>query len=753
MTIDAASAQQAATAEILRAISKSYSDATPVFEAIVAHAARLCEANFAFVMLHEQGRLRLAARTSCTDAFAAYLENGLELDRTTTSGRAALEHKPVQVLDFQADPEVIVTPAHRAENVRTNLAVPLVLGDTLLGVIALWRHEVRSFSQEQIGLLSTFADQAVIAVENARLFRQLEARNRELSELLEQQTATGEVLKIISRSTFDLEPVLQTLVENATRLSAAEQGFIFRREEGGYRLAVAHRAPPGFIRSWKRHLRTPGDGTMVGRVAEQGRPVQIVDAQRDEAWLRALRDLSGRSGMRTLLGVPLLREGVSIGVLVMWRTRVEPFTDKQIELTTTFADQAVIAIENVRLFDTMMDKSRELELANTYKSRFLAAASHDLRQPLHALNLFAAQLSTTADPNERDRLAVQIGAAIGSMNELFDSLLDMSKLDAGILETNIAEFPAADMLERLETTFAGIAREKGLRLHVVPTRAWVRSDFILLERILLNLVSNAVRYTTGGAVMVGCRRRGGRIQFEVRDSGPGIAEDQKRNIFREFYQVASEVSRPRGGLGLGLAIVDRLSTLLDHPVTLKSELGLGSRFCVAVPRVRAQVAVRAQGTSIERLSDAVAGKRIIVIDDDALVLDAMRGILSSWGCEVVTASGAEAALTGMKGRQADLIISDYRLGAGKTGVDAIEHLRAKLGAPVPAFLMSGETAPDKLREVTQGDYFLLSKPVAPIALRAMLNRLLNPPTAGDNAQSLRPSPRRRRPETPSRPPR
>ena len=413
--IDRLIAQQAATAEILRAISKSYSDATPVFEAIVAHAARLCEANFAFVMLNEEGRLRLAARTSCTEAFAAYLANGIALDRTTTSGRAALTLKPVQVLDFQTDPEVVVTRAHRAENVRTNLAVPLVRGDTLLGVIALWRHEVRSFSKAQIGLLSTFADQAVIAIENARLFRQLETRNRELSELLEQQTATGEVLKIISRSTFDLEPVLQTLIENATRLCAAEQGYIFRREEGGYRLAVAYRAPLAFTRTWKRHLRKPGDGTMVGRVAEQGRPVQIVDAQRDEAWLRALRDLSGRSGMRTLLGVPLLREGVPIGVLVMWRTRVEPFTDKQIELTTTFADQAVIAIENVRLFDTIMDKSRELELANTYKSRFLAAASHDLRQPLHALNLFAAQLRTAADPRERDRLAVQMGAAIGGM--------------------------------------------------------------------------------------------------------------------------------------------------------------------------------------------------------------------------------------------------------------------------------------------------------------------------------------------------
>ena len=750
-SIDTLRAQQAATADILRAISASYSDATPVFESIVAHAARLCEANFAFVMLYERGRLRLAARTACTPDFAGYLEQGIAVDRKTTSGRAALGLKPIQILDFLADPEAAVTPAHHAEKVRTILAVPLVRGDRLLGVVTLWRHEVRAFSDEQIEILATFADEAVIAIENARLFLQLESRNRELSELLEQQTATGEVLKIISRSTFDLEPVLQTLIENATRLCAAEQGFIFRREGGGYRLAVAHRAPPEFTARWKRLLRRPGDGTIVGRVAQQGRTVQIADAQSDDEWRGALRRFSEMSGIRTLLGVPLLREGEPIGVIAMWRTRVEPFTEKQIELTTTFADQAVIAIENVRLFDTILDKSRELELANTYKSRFLAAASHDLRQPLHALNLFAAQLRSAADSDERNRLVVQIGAAIGAMNGLFDSLLDMSKLDAGVLEADITEFPAAEVLDRIETTFAEIAREKGVRLRVVPTRAWVRSDFILLERILLNLVSNAVRYTARGAVMVGCRQRGGRLQFEVRDSGPGIAEDQKRSIFREFYQVVAQESRHRGGLGLGLAIVDRLSTLLDHPVSLESAPGKGSRFSVLVPRVPARVAVRSDPTSAVRVVDAVTGKLIVVIDDDALVLDAMHGILTSWGCDVVTASSAESALLPLNGRHPDLVISDYRLAEGRTGIEAIETLRARIGAAIPAFLMSGDTAPDRLREAAQGDYFLLNKPVAPITLRAMLNRLLKPIDPGGKAGRIRTIARRRQAASPVRP--
>ena len=346
---------------------------------------------------------------------------------------------------------------------------------------------------------------------------------------------------------------------------------------------------------------------------------------------------------------------------------------------------------------------------------------------------------------------MQIGAAIGAMNGLFDSLLDMSKLDAGVLEADITEFPAAEVLARIETTFAEIAREKGLRLRVVPTRAWVRSDFILLERILLNLVSNAVRYTARGAVMVGCRPRGGRLQFEVRDSGPGIAEDQKRSIFREFYQVVAQASRHRGGLGLGLAIVDRLSTLLDHPVSLESAPGRGSRFSVLVPRVPARVAVRSDPTSAVRVVDAVAGKLIVVIDDDALVLDAMHGILTSWGCGVVTASSAESALAPLNGRHPDLVISDYRLAEGRTGIEAIETLRARIGAAIPAFLMSGDTAPDRLREATQGDYFLLNKPVAPMTLRAMLNRLLKPTDAGGKAGRIRTTPRRRQAASPMRP--
>jgi signal transduction histidine kinase/CheY-like chemotaxis protein len=371
---------------------------------------------------------------------------------------------------------------------------------------------------------------------------------------------------------------------------------------------------------------------------------------------------------------------------------------------------------------------RQLELANLAKSRFVAAASHDLRQPLHALGLFVAQLHGAADAAERGRLVGRIDAAMAAMNELFNDLLDISKLDAGILVPNRTEFPLAHLLERVETTCAGAAREKGLRLRVAPSTAWVRSDVILLERILLNLVTNAVRYTARGGVLVGCRRSGGLLRIEVWDSGAGIPEDQRRNIFGEFYQLAGSERGRRGGLGLGLAIVERLCRLLDHRIELTSTLGKGSCFAVVVPMVAART--KAVAPAPQAVADASRGKLVVVIDDDALVVEGMRGLLRGWGCNVVTAASQDAALSDLDEQRPDLIISDYRLANGITGIEAIEHLRATFGTAIPAFLISGDTAPERVREARAGGYHLLHKPVQPMALRAMLGQLLKEDAAG-----------------------
>jgi signal transduction histidine kinase len=370
------------------------------------------------------------------------------------------------------------------------------------------------------------------------------------------------------------------------------------------------------------------------------------------------------------------------------------------------------------------ERTRQLEAANLAKSRFLAAASHDLRQPLHALGLFVAQLHGRVRADERKRIVGRIDAALSAMNELFNALLDISKLDAGVLTPNVTEFPAAQLLKRVETTFAGAAREKGLSLRIVPSSAWVRSDFILLERIVFNLTSNAVRYTNRGGMVVGCRRRGDRVGIEVWDSGPGIPADQRHNVFAEFYRLGEPDRDPRAGLGLGLAIVDRLSRLLDHPISLTSTLGRGSCFAVAVPLVAAPREIGKPPAVAHTPIDL--SKLVLVIDDDPLVLEGMGGLFQSWGCRVVTAGSDEAALAGLAERDdpPDLIVSDYHLPGGKTGIEVIESLRRAHCAEIPAFLVSGDTNPEPLREARANGYYLLHKPVDPMALRAMVSQVL-----------------------------
>jgi signal transduction histidine kinase len=535
---------------------------------------------------------------------------------------------------------------------------------------------------------------------------------------------------LISSSKFDLQSVFDTIVTAAARLCEADMASV--TQPTGPDGAHEHVASVGFRTDFLRVVRNfpiaVGRGTLVGRTLFERRTVHIPDVLRDREYIYPA--LQKAAGYRTMLGVPLMRDGTPIGVIFLARRKPRKFNQRQIQLVTTFADQAVIAIENARLFNELEIKSRQLELANTFKSRFLAAASHDLRQPLHALNLFAAQLNEPADAEEQRQLFDQIHHSIGSMNELFEALLDMSKLDAGVLEPHLSEFSIAILLERIRTTFARSAQQKELRFKVVTTKAWVRSDFILLERILLNLVSNAVRYTMHGGILIGCRRQGALLRIEVCDSGVGIPEDQQRNVFGEFYQLPSHQMSPRSGLGLGLAIVERLANLLGHPLGLSSCLGVGSRFTVSVPLTgpRADLSESPRASSLDPLD----GRVIVVIDDDAAVVEGMRSILSSWGCGVIAADSEKSAVTAVAGRSFDLIISDYRLTDSRTGMEAIERLREVAGASVPALLVSGDTAPDRLREARARGYLMLHKPVPPIRLRAAISNLLKKPRPHKN---------------------
>ena len=377
------------------------------------------------------------------------------------------------------------------------------------------------------------------------------------------------------------------------------------------------------------------------------------------------------------------------------------------------------------------ERTRELELANLAKSRFIAVASHDLRQPLHALGLFVGQLREHVPSSAGRQLVERIDGAVVNMNELFAALLDISKLDAGVLVPEVTEFPASHLLKRMDTTFAAAASAKELSLRVVPSSLWVRSDIILLERILQNLVSNAVRFATDGRVVIGCRRRGDELCIEVCDSGPGIPKDRQRDIFGEFTQLDGPHQDLQRGLGLGLAIVDRLCRLLGHRIELASTPGSGSRFSIFVPLAPRRADIAPPLGLPQAGPDLLGGKVALVIEDDATNLESLSGLLASWGCCVVTAATCEEALARFAADKQvpDIIISDYHLANGATGYEVIARLRDRFGQSVPAFLMSGDTSPEALREARASGFQLLHKPVLPMKLRLMLNRLLRSPVS------------------------
>ncbi|MDH2354170.1 MASE1 domain-containing protein [Bradyrhizobium sp. SSUT18] len=377
----------------------------------------------------------------------------------------------------------------------------------------------------------------------------------------------------------------------------------------------------------------------------------------------------------------------------------------------------------IELERKVAERTQELELANAAKSRFLAMASHDLRQPLHALGLFVAQLRTGS--GERIRTIELVDATRKEMDEMLNSLLDMSRLDAGILIPTITEFPIARLLQKIETTFDQATRETGLRLRVRRSDAWVRSDAMLLERILLNLVSNAVRYTLRGGIIVGCRRRGQMLRIEVWDSGSGIPEDQKQNIFGEFFQLAARDRNRYGSMGLGLAIVDRLRLLLNHPIDVASTVGRGSRFAILVPMAEERDSSTEPVDSPHPAAFAVEGKVVLVIIDAPIVQEGTVGLLGRWGYTVLTTGSDEVALIRLAERRQrpDLIISDYHLASGKTGIGAIEQINAAFGSSIPAILISGDTAPEPAREAKDRGYVMLHKPVDPMRLRAVMHEL------------------------------
>jgi signal transduction histidine kinase/CheY-like chemotaxis protein len=372
------------------------------------------------------------------------------------------------------------------------------------------------------------------------------------------------------------------------------------------------------------------------------------------------------------------------------------------------------------------ERTHELAAANEAKSRFLAAASHDLRQPVHALGLFVGQLRAAPAGARQRELITHIESSVAAFESLLESLLDISRLDAGTVAVHRESLALAPLLQRIGAGFEAAAQQKGLRLHVRPQTLWVDSDPVLLERILTNLLANAIRYTRRGRVLLGCRRRGAGVELVVADTGVGIAAEQLPLVFREFHRVPGAAPEGDPGLGLGLAIVQRLADLLDHELRLRSAPGRGSCFTLLLPRADPVAAALSSDAWLAPPTEVVlVGRDVLVVDDDAVVCEAVRGQLAQWGCTVRTAASAAQAMAAF-GTPAwpDLVIADLRLAEGEDGLALAQRLRQISGGRVPVVIVSGETDPARLQAVREAGFAVLAKPLRPARLRALLESLL-----------------------------
>ena len=370
----------------------------------------------------------------------------------------------------------------------------------------------------------------------------------------------------------------------------------------------------------------------------------------------------------------------------------------------------------------LADQARNrAESASRSKSLFFAAANHDLRQPLHSLGLFATALRNGNVDDSGRRLIDQILQCTESLEQLFDNLLDISKLDAGQVESKKEIVPINLVFDRLRSTFLVPAQDKGLKFSVRRSRAKLTTDPTLLFRVLSNLVANSIRYTEKGGVIVACRKRRDRVSIEVWDSGIGIPAEQHDRIFEEFYQLNNPARDRTRGLGLGLATVRRIEQLLEHPLSLHSTVGRGSRFSIEVPLADPNKIHSISATVEQKVPNLIGGKLIVVIDDEESVRLGMQSLLESWGCKCITAMDSDGALQSINGRIPDFIIADLRLRGDRNGIDAIRDLRAQWGEGIPAVLISGDTAAEQLRKVSAAGLTMMHKPLKAVRLRALLN--------------------------------
>jgi signal transduction histidine kinase len=588
--------QQTATSEVLQVISSSPGELEPVFQTMLENATQLCEAKFANLWLSEPNGFRVVAMHAGATEFIQLLQREPVLDIRdhphVPLARVAMTKEVLHIRDLTAEQSYLerdsrLVPLVENAGARSLLTVPMLKEGDLVGAFVIYRQEVRPFTDKQIELVSNFATQAVIAIENTRLLN-------ELRESLQQQTATAEVLKVISSSPGELPRVFEAMLENAVRICEAKFGTLYLSEDDGFRAAAMHNAPPAYREARQRGLVYPPRNSSSGRAATTREVVQVVDIKAQQEYIDGdpfFVTAVELAGFRTVVSVPMLRENELLGVISIYRQDVRAFTDKQIDLVKNFAAQAVIAIENTRLFDEIQDKNRQLAEASQNKSQFVSSVSHELRTPLNAIIGLTDMLVKNAARfgTEKAQEPLQrVNRAGTHLLGLINQVLDLSKIEAGKLELNSQTVQLAPLIKDVIDTAGQLAEQNKNRL-VVETQQNLGAltvDPMRLRQILLNLLSNACKFTKAGEVKLAARKVSNGssfVEFAVSDTGIGMTAQQQAKLFEEFSQADAATAQKFGGTGLGLAITRKLARMMGGDVTVTSEPGKGSVFTVRLP--------------------------------------------------------------------------------------------------------------------------------------------------------------------------
>jgi two-component system NtrC family sensor kinase len=619
--------QQTATADVLKVISRSAFDLQAVFQTLVESAARLCRADKAAILRLKDDRFQLVATHGFPADFRELmLARGLDVDRGSIVGRAALERRTVQVADILADPEFTVTESQRRGGFRTVLGVPLLREGSPIGALFLTRGVVDLFTPQQIDLVTTFADQAVIAIENVRLFDEVQAKTRDLTEALTYQTGSGNILRVIASSPTEVGPVLEAIAENACELCEAYDAIVLLQDGDDLRFG-AHQGPiPIDLGKWPINRNWAG-----GRAFADKKAVHIPDIMAAEDFPEG-REMARRMGHRTVLGVPLLRENESIGAIMLRRTEIMPFSDKQIALLQTFADQAVIAIGNVRLFEQVQQRTRELatsldelrtaqdRLVQTEKlaslGQLTAGIAHEIKNPLNFVNNFSALSAELIDelndvlklPALADKIRAEVDDLTGLLKANLEKVVQHGKRADSIVKNMLLHSregsgvqQRADINalldESLNLAYHGARAEKPdfnvtLRRDFDETAGMIDLYPQEISRAFLNFISNGFyavsqRKAAAGAgnyeptLSVSTKAIGNKVAIRIRDNGTGIPPEVKEKMFNPFF-----TTKPAGeGTGLGLSMShDIIVKQHGGSIDVKTESGQFTEFTVVLPR-------------------------------------------------------------------------------------------------------------------------------------------------------------------------